>query len=57
MTTQELIQAVKEINEICRKFDTADCGKCPFCKEGKCVFIFPLDICSPDRWEIEKLEG
>lgn len=59
MTTQELIKAVKEINEICKKFanDNIDCGQCPFCKDGKCVFVFPLDICWPDHWEVEKLEG
>ena len=63
MTKQELIQAAKEIRDICRnafqKTGTwADCKKCPF-YASPCIFIEYEDgqeAYPPANWDVEKLE-
>lgn len=59
MTKQELIQAVKEIREICEKTDSSSCKDCPFyvrnIKEQflpGCIFYGDM----PELWDIERLE-
>jgi hypothetical protein len=56
MTKQELIQAVKEIREICRKNER--CKTCPISAKDKggdswCI----LEQNEPYEWGIERLEG
>ena len=62
MTKQELIQAAKEIREICRnagETDTwDDCKNCPFYADP-CIFIECEDgqeAYPPNLWDIERLE-
>jgi hypothetical protein len=63
MTKQELIQAAKEIREICENtaetWDDCEKKKCPFCgDDGYCVFINcpGQDAFAPLNWDIEQLE-
>ena len=53
MTKQELIQAAKEIQDICRRHDYC-CTDCPFVYEGA-VSCCPFEGV-PDDWDIERLE-
>lgn len=55
MIKQELIQAVKEIREICRQHDyyCTDCSFVYFNDEG--VICCPFDV-TPEDWDIERLE-
>ena len=63
MTKQELIQAAKEIREICRNEVSItgtweDCKKCPFYADP-CIFIECEDgqeAYPPTFWDIERLE-
>ena len=63
MNKQELLQAAKEIREICRNgvsiTDTwEDCKKCPFYADP-CIFIACEDgqeAYPPNAWDIEQLE-
>lgn len=57
METEELIQAAKEIKEIC---DNADgCDECPFCRQDGlysviCKFLDKAGhICRPSEWSIK----
>lgn len=58
MTKQELIQAAKEIREICREHSV--CNKCPFSyindegADNACVF--DVYYFYPEGWRIERLE-
>ena len=59
MTKQELIQAAKEIREICKEHSL--CNKCPFSyiddegADNACVFDDMYYSC-PENWKIERLE-
>jgi hypothetical protein len=62
MTKQELIQAAKEIREICHNAGETktweDCKKCPFYADP-CIFIECEDgqeAYPPNLWDIEQLE-
>jgi hypothetical protein len=62
MTKQELIQAVKEIRDICRNAGETntwdDCKNCPFFADP-CIFIACEDgqeAYPPNLWDIEQLE-
>ena len=55
MNKQELLQAAKEISEICSKYeDDERCYECPFSYNGVGIYIF--DEFSPTHWQIERLE-
>lgn len=56
LTKEELIQAAKEIREICRRHDYY-CTDCPFvyCNDEGAVNCCPFDG-TPEDWEIERLE-
>jgi hypothetical protein len=64
MNTQELLQAAKEIREICRNAVSItgtweDCKKCPF-YASPCIFIEYEDgqeAYPPNSWEIERAEN
>jgi hypothetical protein len=57
MTKQELIQAAKEIREICKEHSI--CNKCPFSyindegADNACVFDTYF---YPEDWRVERLE-
>lgn len=59
MTKQELIQAAKEISDICksRGHTWEDCKNCPFYADP-CIFIECEDgqAYPPILWDIERLE-
>ena len=64
MTKQELIQAAKEIRDICHNKAVegtgtwADCKKCPF-YASPCIFVECEDgqeAYPPNSWDIERLE-
>jgi hypothetical protein len=62
MTKQELIQAAKEIRDICCNAGETntweDCKKCPFYADP-CIFIECEDgqeAYPPNLWDIERLE-
>jgi len=57
MTKQELIQAAKEIREICREnSDIKDCVNCEFNKDDTGAFGCVFAEMAPEDWEIERLE-
>lgn len=63
MTKQELIQAAKEIREICNNAGETntwdDCKNCPFYADP-CIFIECEDgqeVYPPNLWDIERLES
>lgn len=63
MTKQELIQAAKEIREICNNAGETntwdDCKNCPF-YAAPCIFIEFEDgqeAYPPNSWDIERLES
>jgi hypothetical protein len=57
MTKKELLQAVKEIREICgENFDIKDCANCDFNKDHTDAFGCVFAETAPEDWEIERLE-
>ncbi len=57
MTKQELIQAAKEIREICgENSDIKDCVNCEFNKDRTVAFGCVFAEMAPEDWKIERLE-